>query len=161
MNILETIADATEEGYIWKKRLAVRAILFDDRGLVPIIFMGKLRYHKLPGGGVKQKEDILDALRREVLEEVGCAIEIQEEIGSVIERRLRHRVIQTSYCFTGRIISKGMPDLTKGERWARATTHWMSLDEAIATMESEHPTSYEGKFINKRELVYLRHAREL
>lgn len=34
-----------------KIRQAVRVILFDDKNLVPLLFVAKHSYHKIPGGG--------------------------------------------------------------------------------------------------------------
>jgi hypothetical protein len=36
----------------WKLRGASRAVLFDSKGLVPLLFVSKHNYYKLPGGGM-------------------------------------------------------------------------------------------------------------
>src|SRR6266542_5275716 len=71
----------------WFKRNAARAVLCNDQGEVYLLKMSTRNYHKLPGGGVNAGEQLKDALYRELLEEVGCPAEIQDELGEVIEYR--------------------------------------------------------------------------
>ena len=89
-----------------KIRKASRAILLDENELVPLLFVSKYNYHKLPGGGIDEGEDKIQALIRECLEEVGSKIEVNGEIGKIIEFRSKWDLKQTSYCYYGKIISK-------------------------------------------------------
>ena len=56
----------------WKKRKAVRAIILDNQNKIPLIWSNKHQFHKIPGGGVEEKEKIKTALRREIMEEKGA-----------------------------------------------------------------------------------------
>jgi hypothetical protein len=38
---------------------------------------------------------------------------------------------------------------------------WLSLNEAIKTIENDKPKNYEGVFIQKRDLVFLKKALEI
>ena len=59
---------------ILKHREASRAVLFDKNNLIPLLFVSKYNYHKLPGGGIDDSEDAIKALIREVLEKVDVEI---------------------------------------------------------------------------------------
>lgn len=79
MKILLTLNDKpdTPLDEAWKKREAARAVLLDDDGHIPLLYVSNLNYHKLPGGGIDEGEDKMQGLARECLEEVGSEVEIQ------------------------------------------------------------------------------------
>jgi len=137
-------------------REAVRVVLLDEQGLVPLLFVSKYNYHKLPGGGVDAGEDKFEALERECLEEVGCKIELEGEIGKIVEYRAEWEFLQTSYCYSAKIVEKGEPDFTEKELSQGFQVVWMSLEQAIEVIASDKPTSYDGGFIQKRDLEFLR-----
>jgi len=71
----------------------------------------------LPGGGIKENETVLNALRRELIEETGCEIEILTEIGIIEENRFKHDFTQLSYYYLGNVIGdKKPPQLTEKEK---------------------------------------------
>ena len=80
MELLKEIKDKEfpEDESTLRIREASRAILFDENDLIPLLFVAKHNYHKLPGGGVDEGEDKdkAQALVRECLEEVGSEIEL-------------------------------------------------------------------------------------
>lgn len=75
------------DGKEYTTRHTARAVLFREDGKIAILHVGKYNYHKLPGGGVEEWEDMETALRRECLEEVWAEIEIKGYIGEVVEYR--------------------------------------------------------------------------
>lgn len=145
----------------FKTREASRAIAFDEEGLIPLLFVSKFKYHKLPGGGLEGKEDVKEACKRELLEETGCVIEIGEEVGMVTECREKWNLHQTSYCFFGKILKKGKTSFEQSEIDDGFQLVWMTLDEAIKTLEDDKPQSYEGEFIQQRDLAFLKEAKRL
>ncbi|MDP2683668.1 MAG: NUDIX domain-containing protein [bacterium] len=145
----------------YKTREASRAVLFDDHNLVPLLFVANEQYHKIPGGGIDDGEDQKQALIREVLEETGSAIEITDEVGKIVEFRSKFNLLQTSYCYLGKITTKGQPEFTEDEVSHGFQLVWLSLDEAIKTITNDKPTDYEGSFIQKRDLRFLQKAKEL
>ena len=73
-----------------RHREAARAVVFDFENKVALLHVKKHAYHKLPGGGLEEGEDIKTALEREMMEEIGCQVEVQNEIGEIIEYRNQH-----------------------------------------------------------------------
>lgn len=142
-------------------REASRAVLFDDDNLIPILFVSKENYHKLPGGGVEKGEDKLKALVREVSEETGCEMEITGEVGGIEEYRSEFNLQQLSYCYLGKVIKKSEPHFVQKEIDEGFKLVWLTLDEAIKTLKNDKPQNYEGGFIQKRDLTFLKKVKEI
>ena len=123
------------------------------------------KYHKLPGGGIEGEEDIHNALIREVQEESGCLAQVQQEVGIVIEERLYPGeptgLFQISYCFFGKVVQKGKPSLTKSEKERGFEFIWVGIQEGIKILEREKPFGYSPRFINKRDLLFLKKGKEM
>ena len=145
----------------FKTREASKAVLFDDNSMIPMLFISKYNYHKLPGGGIKSNESTEDGLTREIKEETGCKIKITGKVGKIIEFRSKLNLKQTSYCYTGKILSKDRPEFTKKEIEDGSKLLWMSIDDAIYKVKNDKPTNYEGPFIQKRDLVFLKKAKSM
>ena len=163
MELLKEIKDKEfpEDESILKIREASRAIIFDDNNLIPLLFVAKYNYHKLPGGGIDEGENKTQALVRECLEEVGSEIEVNGEVGKIIEFRSKWDLKQISYCYYGKIISKGKPDFTEKELSQGFKIIWLSLKDAISKVENDKPENYEGSFIQKRDLEFLQKAEQI
>ncbi|MBS3073697.1 NUDIX domain-containing protein [Candidatus Pacearchaeota archaeon] len=157
MELLKEIKDKEfpNDESILKFREASRAILFDENNLIPLLFVAKYNYHKLPGGGIDDGEDKVEALIREVKEEVGSEIEIIGEVGQIIEFRSKFNLKQISYCYLGKVISKGTPNYTEEELEQGFKILWLSLSDAVSKIENDKPENYEGSFIQKRDLEFL------
>lgn len=142
-------------------REAARAVLFDDDNLIPLLFVSKYNYHKLPGGGIDKGEKQSEALIRECLEEIGCTIHITGELGKIVEHRTKYDMKQTSYCYYGDIVSKqGPPNFTEKEIKEGFEVVWMTLDDAITQIEKDVPINYEGSFIKERDLTFLKKMKQ-
>lgn len=152
--------DKVEESK-FKTREASRAIILDENNKIPILYVSKFEYYKLPGGGIDDGESKEEALKRECQEEVGCEIEIIKEVGKLIEYRKEHSLKQISYCYLGRITSKGEPNFTQKELENGFQIVWVTIEEAISKVKSDIPKDYEGNFIQKRDLTLLEKAKEL
>ncbi len=167
MGLLKVISDADFETGVpapltYEERGASRAVVFDKDKNVALLHVTKWNFHKLPGGGIEEGETIEQALHREVLEEIGCEITNIRELGVIEEYRNGLTLHQISHCFVADLVgAKGNPDLDEGELADGFETVWLSLDMAIQTLEGEAPREhYEGKFIQLRDLTFLKAARE-
>ena len=163
MKLLEEIKDQEfpKDKSKLKIREASRAILFDKNNLIPLLFVRKYNYHKLPGGGIDKKESRLRALVRECFEEVGSKVKANGEIGKIIEFRSKWNLKQTSYCYYGEIIYKGEPNFTQKELDQGFEIVWLSMKNAIAKIKNDKPKNYEGSFIQKRDLKFLEKTENL
>lgn len=146
----------------FRTREASRAVVSDSAGKVALLRVGLYDYHKLPGGGIDEGEDIPTALERELLEEIGCKAEVTGEVGEIVEYRDQFELVQTSYCFTAtQVGEKGDPDFTDKELREQFSIVWAdNIDSAITLLEQDEPTNYEGKFIKVRDLALLQAARQ-
>lgn len=145
----------------FERRSATRAILFDENGLIPILFVSKFNYHKLPGGGIEEGEDKMSALAREIFEETGCEAKMEGEIGKITEYRSEFNLFQTSYCYVGKVIKKGKPDFTEDEMGEGFELVWLSLDEAIEEIKNDKTSNYQGGFIQQRDLAFLEEIKRI
>ncbi len=144
----------------YKKRDAARAVLFGPKGEVYLLHVTKYGYHKLPGGGIDPGEDVKEALRREIVEEVGCDSEVGGELGKVVEYRhyddygLEH----TSYAYTATQVGElGPQQLEQGElEDGHDRVIAKDLDDAIRILEQDAPSIIEGRSIQKRDLAILK-----
>ena len=142
------------------KRAAARAVLI-KKSKIAMLYVGKHKYHKLPGGGVEKGETIKQALHREVLEETGCQAKIVAEIGKIVEHRTHTGTLQTSYCYIAEVTDEGVPDFDDGELKDGFKLKWVSMESAIKTLGKEKPGEYDGKFIVKRDAAFIKAAKKL
>ena len=148
----------------FRQRRAARAVLVDETGQVYLLNVSKHGYHKLPGGGIDEGEEIQQALERELMEEVGCRAKVVAELGTVIEYRnyddggLR----QTSYCFLAEQVGEQAASVLEEGELAKGMVEVKakSIDDAISLLLQDRPDNLEGRFIQIRDLALLRLAKE-
>lgn len=96
MNLIKEIyLDNDVDCEKYRIRKASRSIAFNDKNEIALLYVSKKGYHKLPGGGIEKGEDIIKALKREMLEEVGANIEVIDEIGTIIEYRNEFELLES------------------------------------------------------------------
>ncbi|MDE1824763.1 MAG: NUDIX domain-containing protein [Candidatus Micrarchaeota archaeon] len=145
----------------YRFRRAARAVVFDGNGNVALMHIPELNYHKLPGGGIERGESVEEALRREVLEEVGYRIKIGKPLGIIIEYRNRRKLLQVSYCFTAKILGKELGTrFTKAEKYEGFAPMWVKIDKAISLIRSA-PVDYDGGFVIARDVKFLAKAKAM
>jgi 8-oxo-dGTP pyrophosphatase MutT (NUDIX family) len=155
MNILKTFELL---GSYWSGaesivREACRVVLVDDTGLIPILFVSKENYYKLPWGGIDHDEDKDQALVREMLEETWCVADIIQELGIVIQETKNRK--QLSYCYFWNIIKKWTLNFTEEESQKWFELQWVSVEQWLHLISTCIPLTVYGKDIQQRDAFIL------
>jgi len=142
-------------------REAVRTVVIDEDGMVALLHVSKENYYKLPGGGVEGAEDKITALRRECQEEIGCDIEVIDEIGFIVEYRRIFNLRQISYCYLAKVKGKkGTPKFTNEETKGGFKEIWLTYEDARRALVESEAVTFEGMaYIVPRDLTFLEEAR--
>lgn len=121
---------------LWFERRAARAVLHNSYGQVAVMYFSTNGSYKLPGGGIDEGEEIIDALHREVREETGYTITNTRELGLVEEKCHYNGMHQISYCFTAETVDFVGADLTEGEAADGMELVWLdTIDDAISAIK--------------------------
>lgn len=148
-------------------RHIVRAIVYDDDGYFYFVRadrdddFGRAVVIETSGGGVEAGEDLNEAIKRELKEELGAEVEIVCKIGIVSDYYNlihRHNINNFYLC---RAISFGNKNLTQDEiDCFHLSTLRLTYDEALKEYEG-NLNSRLGRIIRNRELPMLLRAKEI
>ncbi len=138
-------------------RITARAIVKNKDDLYAVMYAEKFGLYSLPGGGVEEGEDILTALRREIMEETGCTCDEVEALGIVAENRAHQNYTAKAYYYTVTTHhSTGKPRLTEAELAENTSLQWHTLGDAIRLIAAPEHTTNQRKFLQARDLAALR-----
>ncbi len=138
-------------------RHAARAVVIDDNGKIALLHVTKDKYFKLPGGGIEKGEDKVTALKRECVEEIGCEVDVLEEIGFITEYRKTFQLTQISYCYKAKVKGIiGSPHFEAGEIAEGFMPVWLPYAEALEALKTSSATNFEGSaYIVPRDTTFL------
>lgn len=171
MNLIIKVSDAdigekTYEINNPNTRHAVRTILLNDNGEIAILNKSEKNEYKLIGGGVESHESLEQALRREVMEESGCEIDILKELGYVEEYQTINNFVQTSYVYITKVRNNTKElHLTKQEKNEGAKLCWYKPDIALQHIKdsydklipSKYSNLYSSRMVVKRDSLILKY----
>ena len=151
-----------EEVRSYRIREAARAIVIDANGKIALLYVSKKNYYKLPGGGLDEGEEKINALKRECKEEIGCDIEIIDKVGSIVEYRKMFNIKQTSYCYLAKVKGeKELPNFMDDEIEDGFKEVWLSYEDAERALMENKAIGYEGSaYIVPRDIIFLREAKK-
>ena len=139
-------------------RIAARVVLLENKK-VALIYVSAHNYYMLPGGGIDD-DNIETGLKREVREEVGCEIEILEEIGYTRLYFDRWATLQTDYCYMAKAVSSGIElartDFEESEGYKIVWAN--DINQAIELVKTADPKEDDGKIVRARDLLFLETA---
>lgn len=161
--INELIDDQYENTGITHTRRIARAFVINDKDEVCLLKVfgtddfGPRDYYETPGGGIKDDEDMLEAVIREVKEETGITASLISEIGYVSDYyNLIHRHNMNFY-YLLKADSYGELALEEGEKKIIAGFDFYPLDEAVRMYEKMTNEKLEI-LVRRRELPVLLEA---
>lgn len=112
------------QGEISKKRIACRAIIIQD-GKILISYEKNNNLLMLPGGGIEKKETLEECLIREIEEETGYLIKIQNKLITINE--YYQDTLWINHYYICEIIGNGKINLTIDEKENNLIPKWFSL----------------------------------
>ena len=147
-------------------REIVRAILIDENNNVCIEKIkdddgfGPRDYYETPGGGVKSGESHIDALHREIAEEVGYKCEVLHHIADVHDYYNLIKRKNHNHFYLVKRLEKVEQHLEPDEKIRIEKIMWVSIDKAIELYEYMQDVLV-GKIVKQRELPILKMAKEI
>ena len=152
MNLLGQLGEAHSA-----PRYKVRAILRNSVGKYAVMYEDSTGLYSLPGGSVESGEDILTALKREMLEETGCTCDVIYELGYIYENRAYCDLQQYSYFFTVTTTGPSMaPAFTSEETDVGTKLMWCTLEEMVSLIENGKPNTNQQIYLKARDTAVLK-----
>ena len=148
-------------------RKVVRAFVFNDSNEIGIIRIerndnfGNCKYYETTGGGVKQDEDNITAIKREIKEEMGYEVnDIKAIIRIIDEYNLINRINDQTY-FTCKICDKCEMHREEYEtEWFKEIS-FFPIDKVIEIYSKMSKEKGLVRLVGIRELTAIKKVKEL
>lgn len=120
-------------------RIGTKAVIIQDDQILLIEYRNRRGVHyNLPGGGVKRGESVRKSLKREVLEETGCTVQVGDlllvaEYDPKKHNRLYGRLHKLTLIFRCEI-KKGKPGMPPSPDQDQVDVRWFPLDDLPDTL---------------------------
>lgn len=149
-----------------RHRYGARGIVFNEDNKIAILNKSLKNEYKLVGGGIKEDEDPTKAFKREVLEEAGCVVEIDDCLGTFEELKSQDNFKQTSYIYVAHVTEDRKElNLTQKEIDEGSKLLWLDIEDAMEFIKesedklvaSDYENVYHTKFIVRRDYAILKY----
>lgn len=149
-----------------RHRFGARGIVFNQDNKIAILNKPLENEYKLVGGGIEEDEDPTKAFKREILEETGCLVEIDDCLGTFEELKSHDNFKQTSYVYVAHVIEDTHElHFTQQEVDEGAKLLWLNIEDAMKLIKdsedklvaSKYENVYHTKFIVRRDYEILRY----
>ena len=150
-----------EELKTFRTRRAIRGVIFDRGNNIALLHQTEKGWYAIPGGGVEDGETFEQGIIRECKEEIGCDIEIVENLGTTLEYRKSRNSINESQGFIASVVGdKGSP--IADDETSDSDIIWVSMAEAVRFMENTPiQEEFYDQYCIERDLAFLKKAQEL
>jgi len=118
----------------WTPHATVAAIVEDDQGRLLMVeesSNGKIVFNQ-PAGHIEENETVLDAVRRETLEETGWDVEPEHLLGIYIYKAPTNGVTYYRFCYSARAVRKVSEQLDSDI----IAAHWLTPEQIAGWVTS-------------------------
>lgn len=158
-----------QEAVVFEDRPTGKAVVFDHDDNVALVGNAVNSFYLLPGGGIDSDESPEEGIKRECLEEIGCTVELVQNLGIVEDYRIRDKKHCINHCYTAKLLGeKGSLALTEDEAKNGMHVIWVPIKEAVEILEKEveqlkrgEVTFYNTGFNILRDSIFLQEAEKL
>lgn len=150
-------------------RYGARGIVFNPESQIAILHKCAKNEYKLIGGGLEENETPEVGFLREVLEETGCVVRIDDFLGTIEEHKSLDNFQQVSYVYVGHVVEDTLQtNFTDQERGECSEIMWVDIATAMDLIQASEnqlvASRYEGelsvyhsRFLVRRDLEILKY----
>lgn len=141
----DTLENEAKPSSEYTLRPTVKAIVIDNENNIALL---KARGHYLlPGGGIETGESAIDALHRELMEEIGCNIDNIKEIGTSNQFRNKHMAHYEVIFFSANVAGeKGNPTTTQEDELQDVGLFWFDKEKVFTLLKSQIDIQDKNKY---------------